>query len=299
MPAFSFVPSLMGALSEVADPRQPRGVRHPFSGILGLAVLGLLCRIHEFAALQRWAASHWRLLKKPLGFTRGRPPHATTLSRTLAKFSLEEFQAAFSRWLQELLADQRTLAVAADGKTCCQGFDAHSNPVQMLNVFVQDVKACLGQWPLGGDKSTEPEALKAHLSELFDRYPALRLITGDALYAQRNLAELIVASGHDYLFQLKGNQPDVLEAAETCFAEVRDAEAAAKTVEKRGAARKLVFFGSTWTTPTMSEAVWVLPVARCFSASIAGRRTATAERPAKGATSSRALIRRRSRPASC
>ena len=83
------------------------------------------------------------------------------------------------------MADQPSLVVAADGKTCRQGFDAHGDPVQMLNVFVQDVKACLGQWPLEGDKSTEPAALKAHLGELFERYPALRLITGDALYAQR------------------------------------------------------------------------------------------------------------------
>lgn len=299
MPAFWELSSLLAALSELTDPRQPRGVRHPFSGILALSLLGLICRIHEFAALQRWAASHWRLLKRPLGFTRGRPPHATTLSRTLAKFSLEEFQAAFSRWLAAIAADQGVLAAAVDGKTCRQGYDAHGDPVQMLNVFVQDVKACLGQWPLEGDKSTEPEALKAHLGELFERYPALRLITGDALYAQRNLAELILASGHDYLFQIKGNQPDILDAAQTCLAQATEAEAAAKTVEKKGAARKLVFCGSIGPTPTMSEIVWVLPVARCSSASSAGRKTARDARPARRATSSRASIRRRSRPAGC
>lgn len=299
MPAFSHVPSLMASLSEVADPRQPRGVRHPFSGILALALLGSICRIQEFAALQRWAASHWRLLKRPLGFTRGRPPHATTLSRTLAEFSLAEFQTAFSRWLQSILADQDALCVAVDGKTCRQGRDAQGDPVQMLNVFAQDVKACLGQWPLAGDKSTEPETLKAHLGELFERYPALRLITGDALYAQRNLAELILASGHDYLFQLKGNQPDVLDAAQTCLADAADAGAAAKTTEKKGARQKLVFYGSTWTTPTMSEIAWILPVAQCCCASTAGRKIAKAARPAKRGTSSRASTRRRSRPVNC
>ena len=96
MPASPCVPSLLAALSEVTDPRQPRGVRHPFSSLLGLTLLGLVCRIHEFAALRRWAAANWRLLRRPLGFTRGRPPHAATLSRTLAKFSLEEFQALFT-----------------------------------------------------------------------------------------------------------------------------------------------------------------------------------------------------------
>ena len=150
-----------------------------------------------------------------------------------------------------------------------------------------------------GDKSTEPEVLKAHLSELFERYPALRLITGDALYAQRNLAELILASGHDYLFQLKGNQPDALDAAQTCLGQATDAEAAVKTVEKKGAKRKLVFFGSSLTTPTMCESVWVLPVAACCCESTAARRTAAAKQRAKRDTSSPVSTRPSSRPANC
>jgi DDE_Tnp_1-associated len=249
MPAPSYFPSLIAAMCEVADPRQPRGVRHPFSAILALTLLGLICRLNDFAALRRWAAKNWHLLRRPLGFTRGRPPHATTLSRTLAKFSMEQFQAAFCHWLQEIMVEETAVVVAVDGKTSKQGFDVHGHPIQMLNVFAQDLKACLGQWPLAGDKNTEPEVLKAHLSELFGKYPALRLITGDALYAQRNLAELIVAASHDYLFQIKANQPDMLDAAQTCFADAQPRTADVGITEKKGAAPKLVFFGSTWTTP--------------------------------------------------
>lgn len=299
MQARTYLPSLLAALSEVADPRQRRGVRHPFSAILAFALLGMICRLNDFASLGRWGERNWRLLQRPLGFTRGRPPHPTTLSRTLAKFSLDDFQAAFSRWLQVVVADQTEVAVAVDGKTSKQGFDPEGDPIQMLNVFAQDVKACLGQWPLGSDKRTEPEVLKAHLSELFEKYPALRLITGDALYAQRNLAELILASGHDYLFQIKANQPDILDAAENCFAKVEDKAADASTQEKKGAAKKLVFFGSTWTTPIMSASGWILPVAACSCASTERRKTGKAKRPAKRATSSPASIRPRPLPSNC
>jgi hypothetical protein len=291
----SCVPSLMEALSMVADPRQRRGVRHPFSAILGLTLLGLICRLNDFAALRRWAARNWHLVRRPLGFTRGKPPHSTTLSRTLAKFSLEDFQAAFSRWLQMVMADRDGLVVAVDGKTSKQGFDPHGDPIQMLNVFAQDLKACLGQWPLDGDKSTEPEVLKAHLSELFEKYPALRLITGDALYAQRNLAELILASGHDYLFQIKANQPDILDAAQTCFTQAEDRAADAQTQEKKGVARRLVFFGSMWTTPIMSASGWVLPVAASCYESTDRRKTAAAKVRVKRVTSSPASIPRQSR----
>jgi hypothetical protein len=190
----------------------------------------------------------------------------------LAKFSLEELQDAFSQWLSVLLTDEQ-LSIAVDGKTSRQGFDASGNPVQMLNVFAADLKACLGQWPLTGDKKTEPEVLKAHLSKLSDKYPALQLITGDALYAQRNLAEILVESGHDYLFQLKGNQPDVLDAAKTSLADKKDSEADATTREKKGGASRLVFFGSMFSTPHMFASGWVLPVAESSCESTDGEKT--------------------------
>jgi hypothetical protein len=292
MPALTVLPSLMAALSRVSDPRQPRGVRHPFSAILGLMLLGLLCRVGDFAGLQRWAQAHWHLIGRPLGFTRRRPPHATTLSRTLAKFSLEELQTAFSQWLSMMLTDEQ-LSVAVDGKTSRQGGAASGHPVQMLNVFAADLKACLGQWPLAGDKKTEPEVLKAHLSELFDKYPALRLITGDALYAQRNLAEILVQSGHDYLFQLKGNQPDVVDAAKTSLADKKDSEADATTREKKGGASRLVFFGSMFSTPNMFASGWVLPVAESSCESTDGEKTVMELWCEKQGTSSPVSTRRR------
>src|SRR5690242_9867613 len=96
---------LEGIFSRLTDPRKARGVRHPYSSIVALVFLGLLARITEMAVLVRWAAVHWQELKKPLGFTRNRPPCDTTISRALAKLSLEEFRLAFATWLKSALAD--------------------------------------------------------------------------------------------------------------------------------------------------------------------------------------------------
>ena len=86
--------SLLAAFAGLTDPRHRRGVRHPFSGLLALTFLGLLCRQGDFAAIARWARRHWPELAGPLGFTRGDAPHATTLSRAAALYSVAEFQAA-------------------------------------------------------------------------------------------------------------------------------------------------------------------------------------------------------------
>jgi len=277
--------SLRDAFSQVADPRARRGVRHPFSGMLSLVFLALLGGMSEFAVICRWARRHWKVLQEPLGFTRPEPPCDTTLERTLARFSLAEFQEAFSCWLRLALDDSDGLVAAVDGKTLKQGHDADGDPVQMLNIFAQDVKVCLGQFPLLGDKSTEPATLKAHLAELFARYPSLWLLTGDALYCQRNLAEILVNSKHDYLFQLKGNQPDMLEAAQTCLAQADERLPDAETREKRGAPSRYVVFGSTWTQPCGSVTSWALPVAVSSSGSIASCALRASRRSAKPVTS--------------
>jgi hypothetical protein len=291
--------SLMEAFSQVADPRDPRGVRHPFTGLLALVFLALLSRVSEFAAIRRWALRHWDVLREPLGFDREQPPCDTTLERAMARFSLAEFQAAFSGWLQGVLSGQTQLVAAVDGKTTKQGHDASGHPVAMLNVFAQDLKLALGSWPLAGDKTTEPEVLKAHLAELFDKHPALSLLTGDALYCQRNLAEIIVESNHDYLFQLKANQPDMLEAARNCFATADQRTPHAEVRKKRGAPPTRVVFGSTWITPDGSEIAWALPVAECSFASNDDGETVAEMLAKRRATSSPVSRQSEPHPSNC
>jgi hypothetical protein len=239
------------AFSQLTDPRKARGVRHPFQGMVSLVFLGLLARITEMAVLVRWATAHWEELKEPLGFTRDRPPCDTTISRTLAKLSQAEFRQAFSCWLRTALSDHQARWVAAvDGKVCRQGLAADGSPVAMLNVFLQDVKFALDQWSVNADQTNEPGSLRRHLGELLAAYPALGLFTGDAIFAQRPLLELL--KGHaDYLFQVKANQPDLLDALKACFADASSRRPAHEVSEKKGIAAKPADCGSTWPTPPM------------------------------------------------
>jgi DDE_Tnp_1-associated len=252
----STLAQLAGVFRQVSDPRKPRGVRHPFQGMVALVFLGLLARITEMAVLVRWAAAHWDELQEPLGFARDKPPCDTTISRSLAQLSLAEFRKAFSCWLQSTLEGRPTRWVAAiDGKTCRQGLAADGSPVQMLNVFLQQMKLALDAWSIGGDKTNEPGSLQRHLTELLTAYPALGLLTGDAIFTQRPLLELLKTHGCDYLFQVKANQPDVLDALKTCFAEAAMRRPAHETTEKRGVVAIAAGFGSTWPTPSISASV--------------------------------------------
>ena len=71
-----------------------RGVRHPFQAILRLTLLGLVCGQTTMAHIALFARMHWPELKEPLGFHRDHPPHATTISRTLAGVPYEQLQGS-------------------------------------------------------------------------------------------------------------------------------------------------------------------------------------------------------------
>ena len=232
--------TLLDAFSQLEDPRCRRGVRHPFAGIVVL----MLARIREMEVLVRWATVHWDQLKGPLGFDREEPPCATTISRALAQCSVSEFQAALDVWLQNCLAELPSEGVlAVDGKTAKQGLDENGRPLHMLNAFVHDLQVVVGQWSTGAEKTNEPTLLRHHLQELLDTYPMLRLITGDAIFAQRPLIELIRAKNRDYLLQIKANQGDTLDALQHCFAQAAQRLPAAETIEKKVGFRKPVVSG--------------------------------------------------------
>ncbi len=228
------ITSLFDALSQIDDPRKARGVRHPYTSLLALTFLGLLCRQTDMAGLQRWAKDHWQTLKGPLGFTRKTPPHATTISRAAAKFSLGQFRDAFARWVTSLPQAAEAVTVAVDGKTSKQGHDAGGEPVHMLNVFAHELNLCLAQFPVTGGKPTEPQALKHALEELLENYPFIRLFTADALFTQRPLARVLLKAGRDFVFAVKDNQPALLEAVLTSFRDADRREPDAATLEKKG-----------------------------------------------------------------
>ena len=160
------------------------------------------------------------------------PPYA----RVLARCKLDDFRSAFVAWLQEVALSDEPIAVAVDGKTARQGLDAQGHPVQLLTVFVHQLKLVLGQWSVRGEKTNEPTVLKNHLAELLENFPMISLITGDAIYAQRPLAKMLEEADCDYLLQIKANQGDVLEALQAALGQAQEQQhPAAETTEKRGA----------------------------------------------------------------
>jgi hypothetical protein len=223
-------------LNKVPDPRSKQGVSHQFRTILALVFLGLVAGVPDLAKIQRWSENHEKQLKKFLPFNstkrktkkiKGKNekkpravPHAITFARVLRQLSLEHLQKAFAEFINAILQDTSIVA-AVDGKAAKQMKDANGDPILMLNVFAQTLKLHLASWNVHGDQTNEPTCLKKHLGDLFTMFPCLKLLTGDAIFAQRPLLEAIQEYHRDYLFQVKANQPKVHAKMKQIF---KDAE---------------------------------------------------------------------------
>jgi hypothetical protein len=243
-------------LKKVSDPRSKQGQSHRFLTILAIVVLGLLSNLGTLAEIQRWAEQQHPKLKTFLRFRKltkkekksgkGKEkvvPHAITLARVLKKLSLEDLQKAFAEFLNAIL-QETTLVGAVDGKTAKQMKDKNGDPIHMLNVFAQTYKLHLASWSVKGDKTNEPGCLKKHLGELFEMFPCLQLLTGDAMFAQRPLLEAIREYERDYLVQVKDNQSKVLKQMKVVFKDAPSQEPNDVKKKKKKEASRYVVCGS-------------------------------------------------------
>jgi len=205
------------SLEKIGDPRSKQGVSHQFQTILAIVFLGLLANISALAEIERWAKIRFQKLEKFLQFKKG-VPHAITFARVLRKISLTDLQNVFAEFLNIILASS-AITAAVDGKAAKQMKDENGDPLLMLNIFAQKLKLHLASWSVRGDKTNEPGCLKNHLGELFTMYPCLKLLTGDAIFAQRPLLLAIQEYHRDYLVQIKDNQSNVLKQMKLMFAD--------------------------------------------------------------------------------
>jgi hypothetical protein len=86
-------------------------------------------------------------------------------------------------------------------------------------------------------KQNEISAFKEALAGLLASYPFLGLVVGDAMFAGEPLCELLIENGRHYLFQVKADQPTLLEKLGLLFAPQLHREMAPGAVDgekKRG-----------------------------------------------------------------
>ena len=170
---------------------------------MGLIALAMLMGRKSLAGIARFGRQHGTPLAHALGFRRGKTPTVSTLSRTLRRFDISQLEATMSRWIEGRIDPNAFHQISIDGKTlrCSRNGDVPGQ--HLVAAFAPAVEAVLAQIRVDSKTNEHKAAL-----ELLGILPLQgKVVIGDAMFCQRDLAEQVVDSGGDYLLVAKDNQP--------------------------------------------------------------------------------------------
>lgn len=183
--------------------------------MLTAIVCATLTGARGYRAIAHWTRSQGTTVWQWLGFHR-KPPCANSFRNLLLALKPEILEAVLRQWMAgvvQLPAAGALHSIAMDGKTLCNTLSAHERNVHLLSLLDQATGGVLSQQavpPTTNEAKTAVEILKTIVLKG-------RLVTGDAMFCQRELCQKIVDSGGDYLFVVKDNQPELKDAIAADF----------------------------------------------------------------------------------
>jgi len=198
--------SLLDVLAEVPDPRSPKGLRHPLTAVLSLAVLAMLTGAKGYEAIAQFGRDKGSALAFALGFRRGKTPAKSTFCEIFLALDVSAFEAALSRWIRSRLPEGEELVLAIDGKTLRGSKDGETPGQHLVAAYAPHCQSVVAQIKV----DTKTNEHKAALQLLGFLPLKGTIITGDAIFCQRDLCETIIEKGGDYIFFAKDNQPSLV-----------------------------------------------------------------------------------------
>lgn len=207
------VPSLYELFLGLADPRDPRGTRHSLAALLTLAVTAMLAGAQTLTDIAQFGRRR-RKLRKALGFTHKRSPCISTFHYLFKALDAAMVEGALQEWLlAHHPAALKDAAVHMDGKTARGSRHGEAPGLHLLAAYSNALGTALSEVPVDAKTNEHKAAL-----ELLHLLPLQGvLVTGDAIFAQREISQVLVNAGGDDLLSVKDNQPSLKQALRDAF----------------------------------------------------------------------------------
>lgn len=204
--------SLWDALDLVADPRSASGRRHPLKPMLGLLALATLAGMRSLLAVAEFGRAHGSALAAALGFTRPETPCVATFHYLLKALDVGAYEAALRRWAAGRVSGGWT-PVAVDGKSLCGATGERLPGVHLVAAFAHDAGVALAQVRV--DAKTNEHKAALELLGMIDLKG--KVVTGDAMFCQRETSQAVLDAGGDYVWRIKENQKTLLGNVASAF----------------------------------------------------------------------------------
>lgn len=189
--------ALWDVFSALPDPRNPRGVRHQFTGVLVIALCAVLAGARSFDAIAEWAADGAATVLAALGIG---VPHSATIRRVLCRTDADAFDQAIGTWVT---AQTGPKVIALDGKEVRGAKHGNGTRVHLMSALDHESRTVLGQVDVA-QKTNEIPMFSTLLDTIKDLEEVI--VTADAMHAQRAHATYLHGRGAHYVLTVKGNQ---------------------------------------------------------------------------------------------
>lgn len=203
--------TLWDVLNAIADRRGRKGRQLPLPGILAIAIAAMLAGANDLRAIFRWGR---RLTPEALalfGIERA-PCHATyhyvfksldgdVLAKALGKFACGNGEPGH---------------IAIDGKTLKGSRRLDAKALHVVSAFATELSAVVGDLVVAPDQNEITTALALLKDLKLDG----TIISGDAIFCQREICRTIKDANGDYLFAVKENQPELKAAIAESFGDL-------------------------------------------------------------------------------
>jgi predicted transposase YbfD/YdcC len=207
--------SLYRRLEGLKDKRKAKGKRYALATILMGIFLAKLCGEDKPSGIAEWVAYRGAWIAQMLGLKRKSMPSHHTYRRTLADIvDAKEFEALACEHHGHSGKAGYQVVVSMDGKMVRGTIDLEvRDGLCLLAVFLPGEGITLAQLAIEEGQS-EVRAAPSLLGWVDLRN---KVVSGDALHTQRQISIQIGKAGGNYLWTVKGNQPQLLQDLQDWF----------------------------------------------------------------------------------
>ena len=192
--------SLIECLQEIRDPRMAKKVRYPLVPIILMALCASLGGANNWVEIAVFCKDHRNWFQEYLQINCGVPSH-DTFNRVFNLVHAKNLVDWLVVWMENNFEkDINTDVIDIDGKV----LEAYSseNPLILVRAWSQQFNCAIGMVKVERG-SNEITAIPPLLDSLYIKG---KIITIDAIGAQKEIVKKITDQGGDYLISLKGNQ---------------------------------------------------------------------------------------------
>lgn len=202
--------TLWDALCGIEDRRGRKGRQYRLESLLGIAIAAMLAGANDLIAIFRWG----RRLKPEalalLGINDGVAPCHATFHYFFKSLDADALAAALGKFV---LGDDRAHHIAIDGKTLKGSRRLDAKALHVLSAFATDLSAVIGDLVVEPDQNEITAAMVLLKGLPLDG----AIVTGDAIFCQREICRHIRDANGHYVFVVKDNQPALKAAIAESF----------------------------------------------------------------------------------